>query len=144
MTTLHLSDGAIKDEILVVGLSVKTTSKKGPGALVIDSGDVALDSKKLLSTLADLGATGKADEVIKIPGTATKLLVFTGLGENKTTFSDETLRRAAGAAARALAGNSSATFSLPAKKAATIAAIAEGALLGAYSFNKFRVLNRTE
>ena len=139
MTTLHLSDGAIKDEILVVGLSFKTSSKKGQGALVIESGDVALDSKKLLATLADLGATGKADEVIKIPGTATKLLVFTGLGENKTTFSDETLRRAAGAAARALAGNSSATFSLPAKKAATIAAIAEGALLGAYSFNKFRV-----
>ena len=139
MTTLHLSDGAIKDEILVVGLSFKTSSKKGQGALVIESGDVALDSKKLLATLADLGATGKADEVIKIPGTATKLLVFTGLGENKTTFSDETLRRAAGAAARSLAGNSSATFSLPAKKAATIAAIAEGALLGAYSFNKFRV-----
>lgn len=139
MTTLHLSDGIIKDEILVVGLSFRTPSKKGQGALVIESGDIALDSKKLLATLSDLGATGKADEVIKIPGTATKLLVFTGLGENKPTFSDETLRRAAGAAARALAGNSSATFSLPAKKAATIAAIAEGALLGAYSFNKFRV-----
>jgi leucyl aminopeptidase len=139
MTSLHLSDGIIKDEILVVGLSFKTPSKKGQGALVIESGDIALDSKKLLATLSDLGATGKADEVIKIPGSATKLLVFTGLGENKTTFSDETLRRAAGAAARALAGNSSATFSFPAKKAATIAAIAEGALLGAYSFNKFRV-----
>ena len=139
MTTLHLSDGIIKDEILVVGLSFKTPSKKGQGALVIESGDIALDSKKLLATLSDLGATGKADEVIKIPGTATKLLVFTGLGENRSTFSDETLRRATGAAARALAGNSSATFSLPAKKAATIAAIAEGALLGAYSFNKFRV-----
>ena len=139
MTSLHLSDGIIKDEILVVGLSFKTPSKKGQGALVIESGDIALDSKKLLATLSDLGATGKADEVIKIPGTATKLLVFTGLGENKSIFSDETLRRAAGATARALAGNSSATFSLPAKKAATIAAIAEGALLGAYSFNKFRV-----
>jgi leucyl aminopeptidase len=139
MTSLHLSDGIVKDEILVVGLSFKTSSKKGGGALVIESGDIALDKKKLLATLSDLGATGKSDEVIKIPGTATKLLVFTGLGENKTIFSDETLRRAAGAAARALAGNSSATFSLPAKKAATIAAIAEGALLGAYSFNKFRV-----
>lgn len=139
MTTLHLSDGIIKDEILVVGLSFKTPSKKGQGALVIESGDIALDSKKLLATLSDLGATGKTDEIIKIPGSATKVLVFTGLGENKSTFSDETLRRAAGAAARALAGNSSATFSLPAKKAATIAAIAEGALLGAYSFNKFRV-----
>jgi leucyl aminopeptidase len=139
MTTLHLSDGIIKDEILVVGLSFKTPANKGQGALVIDGGDVALDSKKLLATLSDLGATGKTDEVIKIPGSATKVLVFTGLGENKSTFPDETLRRAAGAAARALAGNSSATFSLPAKKAATIAAIAEGALLGAYSFNKFRV-----
>ncbi len=139
MTTLHLSDGIIKDEILVVGLSFKKPANKGQGALVIDSGDVALDSKKLLATLSDLGATGKTDEIIKIPGSATKVLVFTGLGENKSTFSDETLRRAAGAAARALAGNSSATFSLPAKKAATIAAIAEGALLGAYSFNKFRV-----
>ena len=139
MTALHLSDGAIKDEILVVGLSFKTPSKKGQGALVIESGDVALDSKKLLETLSDLGATGKTDEVIKIPGLATKVLVFTGLGESKPTFTDENLRRAAGAAARALAGHSSATFSLPAKKTASIAAIAEGALLGAYSFNKFRV-----
>jgi leucyl aminopeptidase len=139
MTTLHLSDGVIKDEILVVGLAFKTSANKGQGALVIESGDIALDSKKLLATLSDLGATGKTDEIIKIPGSATKVLVFTGLGENKSTFADETLRRAAGAAARALAGNSSATFSLPAKKAATIAAIAEGALLGAYSFNKFRV-----
>ena len=139
MTTLHLSDGIIKDEILVVGLAFKKPANKGQGALVIESGDIALEGKKLLATLSDLGATGKTDEVIKIPGGVTKVLVFTGLGENKSTFPDETLRRAAGAAARALAGNSSATFSLPAKKAATIAAIAEGALLGAYSFNKFRV-----
>jgi len=139
MTTLYLSDGIIKDEILVVGLAFKKPANKGQGALVIESGDIALDSKKLLATLSDLGATGKTDEIIKIPGGVTKVLVFTGLGENKSTFPDETLRRAAGAAARALAGNSSATFSLPAKKAATIAAIAEGALLGAYSFNKFRV-----
>ena len=139
MTTLHLSDGIIKDEILVVGLAFKKPANKGQGALVIESGDIALEGKKLLATLSDLGATGKTDEVIKIPGGVTKVLVFTGLGENKSTFPDEILRRAAGAAARALAGNSSATFSLPAKKAATIAAIAEGALLGAYSFNKFRV-----
>ena len=136
MTALHLSDGIIKDEILVVGVSFKKSSGKGQGALTIESGDIALDTKKILSTLADLGASGKADEVIKIPGTSTKLIVFTGLGEHRATFSDETLRRAAGAAARALTGNDSATFSLPAKK---VSAIAEGALLGAYAFNKFRV-----
>ncbi len=135
MTTIHLTDGIIKDEILVVGLSYK----KGKNSLSIESGDVALDSKKILPLLADLSATGKADEVLKIPGTTTRLLVFTGLGEHKASFDDETLRRAAGAAARELAGSSAATFSLPAKKVSAIGAIAEGALLGAYVFNKFRV-----
>jgi leucyl aminopeptidase len=139
MTNLHLSDGIIKDEILVVGISFKSASGKGQGALVIESGDIALDTKKVLSTLADLGATGKSDEVIKIPGSSTKLLVFTGLGEHVATFPDETLRRAAGSAARALSGHTSATFSLPVKRVSAITAIAEGALLGAYTFNKFRV-----
>ena len=97
MTTIHLSDGIIKDEILVVGLS----HKKSKSSVTIESGDIALDTKKILATLADMGATGKADEVIKIPGTSTRLLIFTGLGEHKATFDDETLRRAAGAAARA-------------------------------------------
>ena len=135
MTTIHLTDGIIKDEILVVGLS----HKKGKNALSIESGDIALDAKKFLPLLADLGATGKADEVIKVPGTATRLLVFTGLGEHKAKFEDETLRRAAGAAARELAGSSSATFSLPTNKVSSVAAVAEGALLGAYVFNKFRI-----
>jgi len=135
MTTIHLTDGIIKDEILVVGLSFK----KGKASLNIESGDIALDVKKILPLLADMKATGKADEVIKIPGFSTRLLVFTGLGEHKTLFEDETLRRAAGAAARELAGSSSATFSLPAKKVSAIGAIAEGALMGAYTFNKFRV-----
>ena len=140
MTTIHLTDGIIKDEILVVGLSFK----KGKNSLSIESGDIALDSKKILPLLADMSATGKADEVIKIPGTTTRLLVFTGLGEHKANFENETLRRAAGAAARELAGSSSATFSLPAKKVSAVGAIAEGALLGAYVFNKFRVDSLTD
>ncbi|MFM2365344.1 MAG: hypothetical protein RLY79_1013 [Actinomycetota bacterium] len=140
MTTIHLTDGIIKDEILVVGLSFK----KGKNSLSIESGDIALDSKKILPLLADMSATGKADEVIKIPGTTTRLLVFTGLGEHKANFENETLRRAAGAAARELAGSSSATFSLPAKKVSAVGAIAEGALLGAYVFNKFRVASLTD
>jgi len=144
MTALRLSDGIIKDEILVVGLAFKkslreVSIKEAKTNLVIENGDVALDTKKLLAILADMGATGKCDEVIKIPGFSTRLLVFTGLGEYKTKYEDETLRRAAGAAARALAGNSSITLSLPAKRTAAIGAIGEGALLGSYTFNKFRV-----
>ena len=144
MTTLRLSDGIIKDEILVVGLAFKKSVrevavKNAKSNLVIENGDVALDTKKLLAILSDMGATGKSEEIIKIPGLSTRLLVFTGLGEYKTKYEDEVLRRAAGSAARALAGNSNATFSLPAKKASSLAAIGEGALLGSYIFNKFRV-----
>lgn len=134
MTTIRLSNGIVKDDLLVVGLSAKSAK----GALQIESGDLALDTKALLPLLSDLGATGKADEVIKIPGTTTRLIVFTGLGKSATTYSNEVLRRAAGAATRALAGNSSATISLPSKSVAAVKAIAEGAALGNYSFTSFR------
>ena len=134
MTTIRLSNGIVKDDLLVVGLSAKSAK----GALQIESGDLALDTKALLPLLSDLGATGKADEVIKIPGTTTRLIVFTGLGKSATTYNNEVLRRAAGAATRALAGNSSATISLPSKSVAAVKAIAEGAALGNYSFTSFR------
>ena len=126
MTTIRLSNGIVKDDVLVVGLSAKSAK----GALQIEAGDLALDTKALLPLLSDLGATGKADEVIKIPGTTTRLIVFTGLGKSATTYNNEVLRRAAGAAVRALAGNSSATISLPAKSIPAVKAIAEGAALG--------------
>jgi leucyl aminopeptidase len=144
MTTLALSDGIIKDEILVVALAHKKSMRDGNANLVIESGDIALDSKKLLPILADLGATGKFDEVIKIPGITTRLLVFTGIGEHSAVIDDEVLRRASGAAARALSGSTSATFSLPAKKLSSIEAIAEGILLGSYVFNKFRVDSKSQ
>jgi len=144
MTTLRLSDGIIKDEILVVGLSYKNGAKDGKANLVIESGDIALDSKALSQTLSDMGATGKCDEIVKIPGVTTRLIVFTGLGENKASHDDEVLRRAAGAAARALAGNSGATFSLPTKKVAALEAIAQGVLLGSYVFSKFRADSKSD
>ena len=134
MTAIRLSNGIVKDDVLVVGLSAKSAK----GALQIEAGDIALDTKALMPLLNDVGATGKADEVIKIPGTTTRLIVFTGLGKSATTYNNEVLRRAAGAATRALAGNSSATISLPAKSASAVKAIAEGAALGNYSFTVFR------
>ena len=140
MTTIRLSDGIVKDDVLVVGLSYKSSksSKTGAVSLQIESGDLAIDTKALMQTLADLGATAKPDEVIKLPGVSTRLIVLTGLGKTSANYDHEVLRRAAGAAARALAGNSSATFSLPAKNAAGVKAIAEGAVLGSYLFDQFR------
>jgi leucyl aminopeptidase len=134
MSTLKISDGVVKDETLVLGL-VSTNSK---GGIAIEAGDLAIDTKTMLSQLADMGATGKADEVTKLPGSHVRLVVFTGLGKKSASYTHETLRRAAGSASRALAGNSAATFSLPAKSLAEVAAVAEGAALGAYSFVEFR------
>ena len=134
MSTIKISDGIIKDDVLVVGVSIKS----GKGALQIESGDLALDSKSLVATLNDMGATGAVDEVIRIPGTSTRLMVFTGLGKAQSTYNTESLRRAAGAAARSLDGNSSATFALPANTASAVKAVAEGAGLGSYLFDQFR------
>ena len=146
MTTIRLSDGIVKDDVLVLGLASKNSksSKAGATSLQIESGDLALDTKTLMQSLADLGATGKADEVIKVPGTSTRLIVFTGLGKASASYDHEVLRRAAGAAARALAGNSSATFSLPAKSISGIRGVAEGAALGAYAFDEFRGSTKSE
>lgn len=121
----------IDSDVLVVGLG--TVNKK----LQIQSGAAQVDSTALLLSLNAMAATGKVDEVIKLPGKTTKLIVFTGIGKIESTFDPEVLRRAAGAAARALAGNKSATFALPHKSVVEIAAIAEGAALGSYSFTQF-------
>jgi leucyl aminopeptidase len=91
-----------------------------------------------------MGATGKADEVTKMPGGPARLMVFTGLGPKSSTYSHENLRRAAGSAARALAGNAGATFALPSRDLAGVSAVAEGAALGAYVFNEFRGSSRQD
>ena len=134
MTTLKASHGVLKDEILVLGLASVDTK----GGIVIEPGDLALDTKAIVASLIDMGATGSADEVIKIPGSAARMMVFTGLGKKSNFYPHEVLRRAAGAASRALVGNNSATFSLPNSDIERFAAVAEGAALGAYVFNEFR------
>ena len=134
MTTLKVSDGLVKDDHLVVGL-VSTNTK---GGIAIEAGDLALDTKALVASLIEMGATGKVDEVTKMPGGPTRILVFTGLGAKSNAYSHESLRRAAGAASRSLAGNIGATFALPTRDIAGVSAVAEGAAIGAYVFNEFR------
>jgi len=64
--------------------------------------------------------------------------VLTGLGAKADRYGAETLRRAAGAATRELAGVEAVALALPADDVAALAAVAEGALLGAYSFTRYR------
>ena len=141
MAKVQLTDAAVSEEILVVGLAYKEGS---PAHLKIESGNLSLDEKELLVALSDLGATGKSDEVTKLPGTSTRLIVFTGLGKAHKSYPHETLRRASGAATRALAGNTSLAIALPTNVDEDVAAIAEGALLGAYSFDEFRGATKAE
>ncbi|CAM5232025.1 putative cytosol aminopeptidase OS=Streptomyces microflavus OX=1919 GN=pepA PE=3 SV=1 [Streptomyces microflavus] len=58
--------------------------------------------------------------------------------EKDAGFDPESLRRAAGAAARALAGAKKAAFALPLAEAADAGVVAEGLLLGAYSFDAYK------
>ncbi|EST34934.1 hypothetical protein N566_17990, partial [Streptomycetaceae bacterium MP113-05] len=97
------------------------------------------------ATLETLGATGAEGEVTKLPAPSGKLkaplVVAVGLGEapeKKSSYDPEALRRAAGAAARALSGKGAAGFALPVDDVESLAAVAEGALLGAYSFTSYR------
>ena len=138
MTALSLTS-SLKDDILVVGLAQGPAQRKGgKPTLIIESGDLAIDAKSLEEILGDMGATGKADEVIKIPGNSIRLLVFTGLGKASSSYGHELLRRAAGAASRTLSNQKSATFALPAQNLEGVSAVAQGAALGAYLFNEFR------
>ncbi|HEY6794566.1 MAG TPA: leucyl aminopeptidase [Kineosporiaceae bacterium] len=98
----------------------------------------------LQSALRPLGITGAADSVHRVPSggaIAAPVIALTGVGpvRGDDDVPAEALRRAAGAAARSLTGLSTVSFALPASDATALGAIAEGALLGAYTFARYRV-----
>ncbi|MEE6281212.1 leucyl aminopeptidase [Georgenia sp. MJ170] len=92
--------------------------------------------------LPALGVSGKADEVVRAAAgkeLAATVVVLTGVGRLTTDApSAEALRRAAGAAVRSLAGTGDVALALPAESPEQVAAVAEGALLGAYRFDRYR------
>ncbi|MGI8949187.1 MAG: leucyl aminopeptidase [Ornithinimicrobium sp.] len=105
------------------------------------------------TALRAVGATGHTDEVIRlssVAGVKAALVVVVGIGADPTAArgpqrpdTKERLRRAAGTGARALAGTAEAVFALGASSPETVAAVAEGALLGGYSFQTFYGTGKT-
>ncbi|HEY0450071.1 leucyl aminopeptidase [Actinophytocola sp.] len=98
--------------------------------------DAAFDGT-LADVLATLGASGKQDEIVKIPTMGrlpAGVVVAAGLGKAGEVGANE-VRRAAGAAARALTGTKRAVSTL---STVDLQAAAEGAVLGAYSFTEYR------
>jgi len=123
---------------------------KGPDGPVLAPGAQDVDAAlggTLAATLAALGATGAAGETTRIASGGAlpaPLIVAAGLGpapdEPTPQFpSLHALREAAGAGVRALAGKAArVAVSLPARDAPEAEAVALGALLGGYSFNRYR------
>ncbi|WP_416964463.1 leucyl aminopeptidase [Streptomyces sp. Agncl-13] len=144
MTALTLSTAAapgLRADAIVIGVG-----KGGKGPVVApgaDAVDKAYDGR-LAGVLETLGASGAEGEITKLPAPAgfkAPLVLAVGLGtepEEGEAYDAEALRRAAGVAARALTGAKKAAFALPLADAADAGAIAEGALLGAYSFDAYK------
>jgi len=113
---------------------------------------LSTDEIDLTAALTALGATGKAEEITKIPTTgrlATPVVVAVGLGPEPAAAGAgpaarqaylERLRRAAGTAARDLTSGRAKriAIALPAGEPDEAEAVALGGLLGGYSFRKYR------
>ena len=157
--TLHTSQSApatSSADALVIGI-IQTPDgpRAAPGAAEI-AASLAIGNTDLADLLVALGATGKLEEICKIPTAgrvAAPLVVAVGLG-TESGLDTERLRRAAGAAVRDLLSGHSAfrpkdseggtpehrviNLALPAGSADQAEAVALGAMLGGYSFRRYR------
>jgi leucyl aminopeptidase len=135
----------VKADALVIGVAHTPDGPTlAPGA---ESVNVAFDGH-LIQTLSAMGVTGHQNEVVRIPtggAISAPVLVTTGLGtapEADEPYDHERVRRAAGAAMRALDGVESVATTLAmvggAAIPSTVAAVSEGLLLGGYRFRRYR------
>jgi len=120
-------------DVLVIG--VIEVNKK---LTILPKSITATQSKKILSALAAVGATGKPGEQIRIPSSgiaSAKSILAVGIWSEIST---EQLRALAGDVTRALAGNKRVNYALRDQDQADAKAVAEGAMLAAYAFTEFR------
>jgi leucyl aminopeptidase len=146
VTKISLSKAAphkTKADAVIVGVV-----KSGDSVDVAPGGEDVASAlgKSFAATLKSLGVKGSAGEVTKLPGggaTKAPVVVLVGLGE-ATDIDQEKLRRAVGSAVRDLKDVESVAVSLPADTLERIRAIAEGVLLGGYSFTRYLSDNSTK
>ena len=139
MTTVNVTDRSahdVKADVLVLG----TIGQDGEASLAPGHGLPRGAASHLASQLSALHATGAADEVLTVagvPGVAAPVVVLVGLGKagaTTTSFGHEVLRRAAGSALRSVRKSRKVAVALPATGVESVAAVAEGAALGAYRY----------
>ncbi|MEP6464582.1 MAG: leucyl aminopeptidase [Frankiaceae bacterium] len=142
MTTLSLSNAdaaTLRADVVVVGVH------SGPGGPTLAAGATLVDEAlggRLSGALSALQVTGKAGETATLPtygATAAAVVVTVGLGEASGSGDDaEALRRAAGVGVRAAAGQQRVAVALPVAGRESLRAVCEGAMLGAYAFDRYR------
>jgi leucyl aminopeptidase len=168
VTTLSLSSAkptSLGVDALVIGVvkgdapdsgrrGRRRATAAGDPVMVVGADDVVAAYKKatkgtLAATLSALGASGEAGAVTRLPSAGAAkapLLVAVGLGDAPSgkgaAYDGDVLRRAAGAAVRSLAGTEKVAVALPVAAADTVAAVAEGVLLGAYAYSRYRVASK--
>ena len=134
-TLRSASPAKTRADAVVVGI---VSGKERP-AVAPGGEDVAKAyGRKLAPLLASMGVKGKPGEIVKIPtgGTiSSPLLVLVGLGDEVTA---DRVRRAAGAAARAVTNAASVAIALPGDSAELVRATTEGHLLGGYTFDSYK------
>lgn len=147
LTTLALATTSPADaqaDALVL-FSAKASDTHGATSPTILGGIDALPkaaSQHILAALSAFGAKGEAEEVIKlhaVPKVAAPVVLVASLGsEAAHTPSPESIRRASGAAIRALAGRQRIAMLPPATSEETVGAVTSGACLGSYRFDRHR------
>jgi leucyl aminopeptidase len=135
LTLTDASAATVAAELLVIGTVEDSAGVQlAPGTEEVAS---AFDGD-LARVLSLLGATGKADEVVRLPATGSiraGVLLAVGLGKRSGEITGESVRRASGAAARALAGVDHAATTL---STVDFGATVQGSVLGAYSFRNYK------
>ena len=147
MTAVSLTKttmSSVKADALLIAVA------QGPDGPVLVNGAADVDKafkKKLVAALSTLGATGKANEIVKIAtlgATTSPQLMAVGLGPvapKGGSYDHETIRRATGTALRALAGTKRVATSLALANGGRpedVRAVTEGAVLGGYVFTRYR------
>jgi leucyl aminopeptidase len=134
----------------LTGDAVVVAVGKGPDGPLPTPGADAVDrllGGRLIPALIDLGARGGEDEVTRLPTFGQgpfPVVAVAGLGapDASGAYSPEAVRRAAGAASRALGGSRSVVSLLAAVGGTPdderLHAVGEGALLGAYEFTAYK------
>jgi leucyl aminopeptidase len=117
-------------DLVVLGVAA---GKDGPTLLTDNE---AFSS--IAASLGAIGATGGVDELLRIPapeGVAASIALV-GLGSEQPN--PNSLRYAAGTAGRRLRGVTTLAIELPTSTEADVAAVLEGAAIGAYAYNRYR------